>query len=236
MPRLPGTEDWNEAAIRRTVDYLLNCIEEAPALSDAFGSTQVRAHSSVREQSTSLFEERNARMELITDALALLLVSDDLDRAIRFLGDPGWILTGHATKEKSGRFGTLDTNIRQFVRLSLFAALASKGQMRATKEGLAFSTEYGYLSVQWKRETEREFVAVLPVLYSIAIASRSEREAVDFLAFRIVEALQTPTHIDLMEQPEFQVLGIYAIPHIARQTGLYAPRWFNRSNKGSRYY
>lgn len=227
MPRLPGTENWNEEAIRRTVSYLLSCVAEAPALSKVFGSTQVREHTSVREESTSLFEVRNARMELITDALALLLVSNDLNSAVRFLGDPGWILNGHATEEKSKGFGTLKTNIRQFVRLTLFATLARKGQMRLKKRELTFETEYGYLSVHWRREADREFVSVLPVLYSIAVASGSEREAVHFLASRIREAVQTPTHIDLLEQPEFQVLGIYAIPQVARQTGLHAETVFN---------
>jgi hypothetical protein len=228
MPRLLGTEEWNQAAIKRTVDYLTACVEEAPALSKVFGSMQVRERPAAHDESTSLFEVRNARMELITDALALLLVSDDLDGALRFLGDPGWILNGHATRKQSEGFGTLNTNIRQFVRLSLFASLAGKGQMRATNEELAFSTEYGYLSLQWRGHTEREFVSVLPVLYSIAVASRSEGEARDFLASLITEAVQTKTHIDLMELPEFQVLGIYATPQIAGKPGIHAETVFNR--------
>jgi hypothetical protein len=165
-------------------------------------------------------------MELITEALALLLVSDNLKRAILLLGDPGWILSGHATPEKSESLGSFSTNIRQFVRLSLFATLARKGQMHATKEELAFSMEYASLSAQWRSEAEREFVSVLPVLYSIAIASRSGREAY-FLASRIMEAVQNPTHIDLMEQPEFRVLGIYTIPQIGRQTDFRDETLFN---------
>jgi len=216
MPRLLGTEEWNKAAINRTVSYLLNCAAEAAALSDTFGSTQIQDDRSTRQEGTALFEVRNARMELVTEALALLLVSDNLNDAIRFLADPGWILNGHAMKDNPEGFGTLSTNIRQFVRISLFVTLAGEGQMRATMEELAFSTERGYLGVQWRREAEREFVSVLPVLYAIAVASRSERETIDFLGSQITAAVRNATHIDLMEEPDFQLLGIYATPPLAQ--------------------
>jgi hypothetical protein len=227
MPRLLGTEEWDKAAISRTVNYLLGCAEEAFALSRVLGSSGARDRNPAREESTIAHEVLNARMELVTDALALLLVSDELDNAMRFLDDPWWILGGHATVEGSMGFGTVTINIRHFVRLSLFSALGGKGTMRATNEVIGFSTAQGYLNVLWRSEAEREFVSVLPVLYSIAIASRSESETVDFLASLMIEVVQNPTHTDLMEQPEFQVLGIYAIPEIARQTRLHAPRSVN---------
>jgi hypothetical protein len=224
MPKLVGTEHWNKEAIARTVRYLLNCVREASALGDAFSSTQVRDQTFDRGKSDPLFEARDVRLELITEALALLFVSDDLASAIGLLVDPGWVLTGHATTDK---LETFDTNIRQFVRLSLFATLAGKGQIRATKEGLAFSSDRVNLSVRWKPEEEREFVSVLPVLYSIAVASRSASEIVNFLGSRIAKTVQTPTHIDLIEQPEFQFLGVYTVPEIPRQTGFEAVTGFH---------
>lgn len=111
--------------------------------------------------------------------------------------------------------------------ISLFTALAGKGQMRATEEELALLVPYGYLSVQWRREAEREFLSVLPVLCSIAVASESESGVLDLLAFRIAEAVRAAIHIDLMDRPEYQVLGIYAIPQIAGQNSFRAETLLN---------
>jgi hypothetical protein len=225
MPRLPGTENWDRVAIMRTVNYLVNCTEEASVLSNAFSSTQVRAGSTAPRARASKFEVRNARMELITEAISLLLVCDDLQGATRFLNNPNWILSGHSRGAESEHFGNIDTNISQFVRLTLFLSLTGNGQMRASKERFAFSTSNGYLNVLWGRESEREVISVLPVLYFIAVASRSESETLRWLSSLIMEKVETSAHIDLIEKPIFRILGIYTVP--TERMGLHSGVPFN---------
>jgi hypothetical protein len=226
MSRLFGTEEWNQAALREKVGYLLDSMSDVDDLARTF-TPGVRPEIFGPENERPMnVDARDVRLEQFTEATALLLVSDDVRDARQLFADPGWVLSGHSTGDSPNGFGVVDTNVRQFVRLSLFAALARQGKMRGTGEELSFATERGYLRLSWSGESEREFTSVLPTLYSIAVASKSEPETLYFLADLINGAWERFIDIDLFERPEFQLLGIYGIPEIAKVIGIGAPNPF----------
>jgi hypothetical protein len=225
MPRLFGTEEWNPRALRETVGYLLESMGDVGDLAGAF-SPRERRRIAQGDERAPYDEIRDVRLEQLTEATALLLVSDDVESAKRLFADPGWVLNGHPTGDDPRGFALVDTNVSQFVRLSLFAALTRRGTMRGSEKGLDFATENGYLRLLWAAAPEREFISVIPTIYSIAVASKSEPETLHFLADLINAALERLTDIDLFERPEFQVLGLYGVPAIANAIGIGSPNTF----------
>jgi hypothetical protein len=225
MPRLFGTEEWNPLALRETVGYLLESMSDVDALAGVF-SQRERPGGAQGDERRAYDVIRDVRLEQLTEAAALLLVSDDVESARRLFADPAWVLNGHPTGDDPKGFGIVETNVTQFVRLSLFATLARRGTMRGSEQGLDFATQNGYLRLFWPGAPEREFISVLPTIYSIAVASKSEPEILYFLADLISRALAQLTDIDLFERSEFQMLGLYGVPAIAKAIGIGAPNSF----------
>jgi hypothetical protein len=221
MPKLIGTEEWNKELIRHKVSYLLDSITDADELTLAFGPVE-RALGLVTDR--LLDEEiRDVRLEQFTEAAALLLVSDDLPETKRLFGDLGRVLTGQPNRDNEDGFGEVQTNVRQFVRLSLFATLVRQGQLRGTGEELVFRTKAGSLRLSWAGEPEQELFVVLPTLYAIAVASKSEPSTLFYLADLISTAWDRFGGSDLFERPEFQVLGIYELSRGAEGAGIPVP-------------
>jgi hypothetical protein len=218
MPRLVGTEGWNAESVRERVGYLMDSITDADDLARTFTAVAGRPGSQDDEKAWNA-EVRDLRLERLTEATALLFVSDQVEFAQRLLADPGWVLTGRPSDGSPDVVVAAETNIRQFVRLSLFATLANQGEMRGEGGMLRFETEHYDLRLFWPAESDTEFIAVLPTLYSIAVASKGRREILHILSDLIATAQEHFGAIDLFERPEYRLLGIYGLPSLDNRFG-----------------
>ena len=218
MPRLVGTEDWNTESVRERVGYLMNSITDADDLARTFSAVTGRPESQDDERAWNA-EVRDLRLEQLTEAIALLFVSDQVEFAKRLLTDPGWVLNGRASDDRQNVIVAAETNVRQFVRLSLFATLANQGEVRGEGGTLRFETEHHDLRLFWPAEPDTEFIAVLPTLYSIAVASKSRPEILHILSDLIATAQERFGAIDLFERPEYRLLGIYGLPSLDDRFG-----------------
>jgi hypothetical protein len=218
MPKLVGTEDWNTESVREKVGYLMDSITDADNLARTFTAVAGRPDSQDDERAWNA-EVRDLRLERLTEATALLFVSDQVEFAQRLLADPGWVLNGRPSDDGPNVIVAAETNIRQFVRLSLFATLANEGEMRGEGGMLRFETEHYDLRLFWPGEPDTEFIAVLPTLYSIAVASKSRPEILHILSDLIVTAQERFGGIDLFERPEYRLLGIYGLPSLDDRFG-----------------
>lgn len=124
MPRLVGTEDWNTESVREKVGYLMDSIADADDLARTFTAVAGRPESQDDERAWNA-EVRDLRLEQLTEAIALLFVSDQVEFAKRLSTDPGWVLNGRPSDDRQNVIVVAETNVRQFVRLSLFATLAN---------------------------------------------------------------------------------------------------------------
>ena len=207
MPRLVGTEDWNTESVRERVGYLMDSITDADELARTFWAIAAHPESQGDERAWNA-EVRDLRLEQLTEATALLFVSDQVEFAKRLLTDPGWVLDGRPSNDRQNVIVAAETNVRQFVRLSLFATLANQGEMREEGGTLRFETKHHDLRLFWSAEPDTEFIAVLPTLYSIAVASKSRPEILHALSDLIATAQERLGAIDLFERPEYRLLGI----------------------------
>jgi hypothetical protein len=210
MPRLVSAEDWNTESVREKVGYLMDSITDADDLARTFTAVAGRPESQDDERSWNA-EVRDLRLEQLTEATALLFVSNQVEFAQRLLADPGWVLNGRPSDDSPNVIVAAETNVRQFVRLSLFATLANQGEMRGEGGTLRFETEHHDLRLFWPAEPDTEFIAVLPTLYSIAVASKSRPEILRILSDLIATAQERFGAIDLFERPEYRLLGIYGL-------------------------
>jgi len=227
MPRLFGTQEWNQAVLQEKVAYLLGSMADASELALAFRSSGIREGFARNEDVEN--EARDVRLEQFTEAVTLLLVSDLVAEAKSLFRDPGWVLSGRPALNDRVELGEVETNIRQFVRLTLFATLARQGRMRIISDELVFGTDRGSLRLTRKAESDPELTSVLPTLYSIAVASESENETLRYLADRISGAWEE-SDSDLFDRAEFQLLGIYGIAPMAHEISIDLPQLFTRFN------
>ena len=210
MPRLFETEEWNEDLLQAKVRYYLDTMSGVGELAREF--TPIQFVRDFRGEGESRFHEDvlDVRLEQFTEAMALLLVSDHVEQAKSFFSDPGWVLNGYPTRNKSPNgFGRVRVNIRQFVGLSMFASLANDGGLVVNESGLEYQTSRGALVLTRIPEVDREFFAVVPTLFSIAVASKLDGQALFYLAGSMAELLGQNEMFGLFDRPETQLLGIY---------------------------
>jgi len=210
MPRLAGTEEWNEGLLRGKARYYLDTIKTVGEVAREFWPHE-RAQDPRRVDEIRFREEvTDVRLEQFTEAMALLLVSDRTDEAMSFFADLGWVLNGFPTSDGPKTFGRVSVNIRQFVGLSLFAALAKDGGMLLGETGLEYRTSRGSLTLSRDRQNGSEFLAVLPTLFFVALATRVERVDLYILSKLISDLLGQYGALGLFERPEAKLLGIYS--------------------------
>jgi hypothetical protein len=173
-------------------------------------ATRERAQRSAGNNERQFFEDViDVRLEQFTEAVALLLVSDHTEEVLPLLGDPAFVLEGHSRHDSTYRFGQVGVNIRQFVGLSLFAALARQGGMHLGETGLEYVTSQGLLVLAGELHSEREFFAVLPTLLFIAIAREIDDNVLYYLSTQMDKLVGQYGTLGLLERPEGQLFEVY---------------------------
>jgi len=132
MPKLVGTEDWNTESVREKVGYLMDSITDADDLARTFTAVAGRPDSQDDERAWNT-EVRDLRLERLTEATALLFVSDQVEFAQRLLADPGWVLNGRPSED-----GQTSSLPQRRIYVSLFVCPYSRRwPIRAKCEGRA---------------------------------------------------------------------------------------------------
>jgi hypothetical protein len=209
MPRLFETEEWSENLLQEKVRYYLDTMRTVDEVAREFRSREPVREFRRADELRFHDEVLDVRLEQFTEAMALLLVSDHIEQAKSFFSAPGWVLNGFPTNDNPNGFGRVTVNIRQFVGLSMFAALAKEGGMVVGESGLEYATSRGTLVLLRDRDTDREFFAVLPTLFSVAMASKLDGGALYYLSGNIAELLGQFGAFGFFERAEAQLLGVY---------------------------
>jgi len=209
MPRLPGTEEWDEDIVQGKARYYLDTMASVAEMARLFAP---RGRQAAEDETGDLrFHDEvvDVRLEQFTEAIGLLLATDHTEEAVSLFANPTWVLKGKPLSGNPNGFGIVNVNIRQIIGLSLFAALAKEGRLSLGDGGLEYVTAFGTLALIRDLDSEREFFAVLPTLFAIAVASNSTPFAIYDLARNLALMSEQYGNFGYAERPEAQLLGIY---------------------------
>lgn len=228
MPRLVGTEEWNEDNLRDKVRYYLGSLSSGAELTRVFAPRE-RAQGVERDDERQFYQDVvNVRLEQFTEAVALLLVSDHTEEALRLLADPGVVLNGYSAGDSPNGYGRVPMNVRQFVGLSLFATLAKHGDMKLGEDGLEYVTKQGLLVLVREAHSEHEFLAVLPTLFYIAVAGKVGGEVLYYISSQFNELSRLYGALGIFDSPEAELLGVYRTFFISEAVGFIAESVFGQ--------
>lgn len=196
MPRLQGTEQWSDEDISSTVNFFLGCAANATALRQEL--------SPVRPSEVRVELQPASPMELFSKAIGLLLATDRVEQALKLLRSPLRLI--RTISLPGNRY---DVSVAEFTRIAIFSALSRAGAMRVDPEVFEIATEAGYFDLVRRQEWHYEMLAVLPVLYTCALALRSGPETIRDLVRILATEEDSSGAFVMTESLEFRALGIF---------------------------